>query len=228
MIKFKKIYYFAILFIFVVSLTSCGGKNSIKEYELTYELAFTETLSVQDLLEKCESTNNISLSGINFSVENSNSEVINYTNDSFELVNVGESIITLTAENTVIKVKTVVKPSLKVSAFETMKEGNSQSVSVKFNPATYKEDYTITSSDESVVSVNSGNKLRAEKTGVSTITVTTESGLTYTFDVTVNEVLYEITYQIDDEYKEYLVGDLPEEYSMSMLPVQLPVISRPG
>lgn len=222
---FNKIAVIAFVLFFALCLTSC---NKEKQYEMNYEVSFNDGLTLNELVEKCELTNNVSLDGIEFNVESSNQEVIALVNGGFELKNIGQCIVTLKGDKTTVLATVTVLPSLKVSAFETMKEGNSQSVSVKFNPSTHSEEFTITSSDESVISVYSTNKLKAEKPGSATITVETESGLKHEIMIEVTEAIYKISYEYANEYEEFIVGDMPKEYSMSQAPIELPIIDRPG
>ena len=223
----KKIFLCAFLVFVAISLYSCGKKTN--EYKMEYEVIFTDSeVTIDKIISEYESKNNVDLSNIEFSVTNSNNNVLEIANNQLSCKEIGSSEITLKSKDTIIKVNVSVKPEMVVYISSTMKEGNSQNVSVKFKPSTYTESFTITSSNQDVISVYNDTKLKGESLGTSLITITTESGLKHEVEITVEEVLYNINFDIDDELEEFLVGDLPEKYAISMLPMELPTIERPG
>ena len=192
----KKIILGIFAFLFLCSLASCkrgNGGEEVKEYSFNYQLTYSEeNLSLETLIANIESQYNQSLEQDEFIASISNGDVLTYTNNNFLTTNVGETQVVLSGAKQKVTINIKIAPSVKVLASETMKQGNSQSVSVKFQPAEAKEDFEIVSSNPDVVSVYSGNKLRAEQSGTSTITVTTASGFEYSFTITVSEVVYDI------------------------------------
>ena len=228
----KKIILGIFAFLFLCSLASCkrgNGGEEVKEYSFNYQLTYSEeNLSLETLIANIESQYNQSLEQDEFSASISNGDVLTYTNNNFLTTNVGETQVVLSGAKQKVTINIKIAPSVKVLASETMKQGNSQSVSVKFQPAEAKEDFEIVSSNPDVVSVYSGNKLRAEQSGTSTITVTTASGFEYSFTITVSEVVYDIVYEIPTEYEEFITGELPTTYQISDLPLELPGFDCPG
>ncbi len=239
---------FIALFALIV-LTSCNKNNSsngnnpgennpnnnpeetvVNEYSVDLDILYTseEPITVDSFIKECEEKYSISLEGQMFNVSCEDSLVLTKTDNNFAINDIGSTTITLENESNKIAVNVNVKPEIKVLAFNSMKQGNSQSVSVKFKPETAKEEYEITSSNPEIISVNSTNKLKAESHGTATITVKTASGFEYSLDITVEEVVYKITYEVSDEYLEYVDGDFPTEYKNSDLPIVLPTFDCPG
>lgn len=232
--KIQKIFYLVFVFVALFTIVACRNKNkkTVKEYSYNYDISFSdEGYSLEQLIAQIESANNVSFNGASFDVSNSNAEVVEYANGSFVTKNTGASQVVLTNEGNKITVNINIKPSMIVLASYEMKQGNSQSVSVKFKPESAKESYEITSSNPDVVSAGNKNIIRALSAGTAEITVTSASGLTEKFEVTVDEVIYKITYEVSDDNLEYMVpsfDELPKEYKASDLPIKLPVIERPG
>lgn len=222
----RKHCYFIFIIVILFTLVSC---SKTKEYNYECTVSYSkENVVIEDIIKEVEKKYNISLADTEFSITNSNQDVLNIEGNNASIKGLGYSNLILTSKKIVVNVNVQIKPELKVLAMNTMKQGNSQSVSVKFTPSEYKEEFEITSSNPDVVSVYSKNKLKAESAGTATIKVVTENGLEYTFDVTVDEMTYTIKYEIADEYLEYVVGDLPTDYQISKLPIKLPTINRPG
>lgn len=227
----KKIFYGIIAFVLVFSLVACkrGGENEKQQHTFDYTIIYNEEgLSLAALVKGIEEQFNVNLENEAFSVTLSGTDVVENIDGNFKFNNVGSAQINLTNEEVDITINATVVPKLRVLASTSMKQGNSQSVSVKFLPAEASEEYEIVSSNPEIVSVYSTNKLRAENPGTSTITVTTTSGLKEEFVVSVDEVIYEITYEINDENLEFLEGELPTEYKISDLPLEIPGFNRPG
>ena len=141
--------------------------------------------------------------------------------------------ITITSDTTIIVIMEKTEHNVEVS----MMNGT-----YTINPSSPVEYGTVVSltvmpaEGYEVVSVKVGAETLTINNGVytytvvedTTITVTTASGLKYEIEVSVSEAVYKVSYQYDKEYEEYIKGDMPKEYSMSMAPIELPVIDRPG
>lgn len=227
----KKIFYGIIAFVLMFSLASCkrGGQNEAKQHTFDYTITYSEEgLSLEALVNELEEQFNVNFENEVFSVTLSDTNIVENVDGNFKFNSVGYTSISLKSENFEVTVNATIVPVLRVLASTSMKQGNSQSVSVKFLPADVNEEYEIASSNPEVISVYSTNKLRADNPGTSTITVTTRSGLKHEFEVVVDEVVYEITYEINDENLEFLEGELPTEYKISDLPLEIPGFNRPG
>ncbi len=90
----------------------------------------------------------------------------------------------------------------------TMEQGDTRDIYVTFSPeGTWQEDYEVTSTDESVVSVE-GKTLKAVGEGTVTVTVVTDLGLTDSIEVT---VIGAAVLELDTEYT--LESDAEEYYA---------------
>ena len=232
--KIQKIFYLVFVFVALFTIVACRNKNkgSVKEYTYNYDISYSEEgYNLEQLIAQIESANNVSFNGASFNIVNNNSEVVECIDGNLTTKNTGVSQLVLTNEGNKITVNVNVKPTMNVLASYEMKQGNSQSISVKFKPESAKESYEITSSNPDVVAVGNKNIIRAVSTGVAEITVTSASGLVEKFEITVDEIIYKITYEVNDENLEFMVPsfeELPKEYKSSELPLKLPVIERPG
>ena len=138
------------------ALTSCNNGNSseginpggndpeeivVKKYTTNLDILYTteEPITIEGLIKDCEEKNNISFDGQTFNVTCEDSSILTKTDNSFVINDIGSTTITLGNEKSEITVNVNVKPEIKVLAFNTMKQGNSQSVSVKFKPESAKE-----------------------------------------------------------------------------------------
>lgn len=214
---------FAIFAVF--SLTNCGKNIGIVEMNYHFEEEMSKEQFLQDFEEKS------GLGGIadkKVDLSSSNNEIIEIADDKIKMKNVGNVIITIKRGFNKYSVKFTVLPKMVVSASDNLKEGGAKSISIKFLPDGVSEDYTMTSSNEKVVTVYSKNKIKGVGPGTSKITIISESGSKFEFDVTVIEAVFSITYDISKENLEYIQGELPVEYTSSMLPLELPNFERDG
>ncbi len=97
----------------------------------------------------------------------------------YKLMNVGGGIVAIERDSEgafyVEKIGTSYADSIKLSGPEAMNVGDSGKISVSFGEG-MKQDYTYTSSDKRIVSVNKKGTLAAFNAGEATITVTTDDG----------------------------------------------------
>ena len=140
-----------------------------------------------------------------YEVVSSDSAVIEVVDKhNFKAVGEGVATLSVTYNGNVIGELKVVVLSMVVDGNVTMNRGGMQILNVEFTPNTESEPYTVVSSNEDVITVVEDTKISAVAPGVATVTVTTESGLTDSITITVNEIYYDVTFDLSDEDKALL------------------------
>ena len=119
--------------------------------------------------------------------------------------------------------------SMKLLGSEVMKRDGVQFLTVSFSPKGYNENFTFEVEDPTILKVNEKGRIDALKVGKSKVTVHTESGFTDSIEITVEDVFYSITFDINDEDKALMPADYLEKYSkfsIDDLPISLPLLTR--
>ena len=140
--KIQKIFYLVFVFVALFTIVACRNKNkeNVKEYTYNYDISYSEEgYNLEQLIAQIESANNVSFNGASFNIVNNNSEVVECIDGNLTTKNTGVSQLVLTNEGNKITVNVNVKPTMNVLASYEMKQGNSQSISVKFKPESAKE-----------------------------------------------------------------------------------------
>lgn len=165
-----------------------------------------------------------------YEVVSSDSAVIEVVDKhNFKALGEGVATLTVTYNGNVIGELKVVVLSMVVDGNVTMNRGGMQILNVEFTPNTEGEPYTVVSSNEDVITVVEDTKISAVAPGVATVTVTTESGLTDSITITVNEVYYDVTFDLSDEDKALLPEGFIEsltKFAIVDLPISLPEIEK--
>ena len=204
-----------------------GCKKEIPLVEIEY--TFQDSISIEQIIEEYSSISGLKkMDKDEVEITTNSLEIVEILNDKIHLKNIGSAILEISSKKFTGNIKLIIKPEMIVKASDTMKVGGAQSVSVKFLPNTYSEEYTITSSNESIASIYSTNKIKGLKSGTTTIKVVSVSGIEFEYELTVVEPIYKISYIIEEEDMQYLKGELVSEYSVSDLPLTLPTIEKNG
>lgn len=119
--------------------------------------------------------------------------------------------------------------SMTLKAQTTMKRGGKQQLNVVFSVGNFTENCIFDVENENILVVSETGKVEALLPGTTTIRVTTESGFTDSIEITVEDVIYSITFDISEEDKALMPKDYLEKYSgfsVDDLPITLPNLEK--
>jgi len=162
----------------------------------------------------------------NFTVS-SDSDIIEIDGKTIKAKESGVALIKITFPNATYEYEIFVL-GMDISGNTLMQRGSIQRLSIVFTPSMAKENYTITSSDDTIVSIN-GNMIKALKPGVVTIVVLSESGLREEIVIEVEDVFYKINFNLTDDELNLLPTNYEEiykDFSIDDLPIKLPLLEK--
>ncbi len=197
----------------------------VRGFTFTYDkvLKMGETTNIQIV-----STNDETIT--NFTLKSSNEEVFKILDDSqIQAISPGTTTIEIEIPGFRTQQIEITCASLSLSASDSMVRGGLQSISVNFNPKTFKEDYEVEVIDKDVLEVVSGNRVKALAPGTTKVVVTTASGLTAEFEINVLEKYYTIEFALSDEDLQLLPEAFVEhhkQYAITDLPISLPTLEK--
>lgn len=119
--------------------------------------------------------------------------------------------------------------SLSLDGVGEMTKNGLQILTLNVTPEEATVSGTYTSSDENVLVVVDGAKIRAVGVGEATITFESETGIQATFTIKVNEQYYNITYDMSDADKALMPDGFIEansKFCASQLPLTLPILEK--
>lgn len=120
--------------------------------------------------------------------------------------------------------------SVSLTGVSEMTKNGLQIITLNVIPAETVVKGEYTSSNENILLVVDGAKIRAVGVGEATITFESESGIKATFNITVKEQYYTITYDMSDADKALMPAGFIEansKFSVSQLPLELPTLTKP-
>lgn len=167
----------------------------------------------------------------NVTFESSNPNVFSVEGNKIKGAAKGTATLTATSESGhVASVEITVTNNiteLSLDAIRKMNTGTAQSLYVVSNVRKEDLDVTVTSSDESVIQVISGLNIKAVGAGTATVTVTSNTGISKSVEITVVKVVknYTIEYNLKDEELDTLPEDAPTTFNEDSLPLELPKLS---
>lgn len=196
--------------------------NSVKKFNYEYN----EVMKIGDSVD-FKVLENLS-SFTSFDLTSSDTTVVEVNNNKLVAKKEGIVTITINLHGFYVDEVTVTVAKMNVNVLTTMKRGGAQIITPKFNPSSFSEPFTVSSNNSDVISV-SNNKISALKPGTAKITIITSSGFSETFEITVQDVYYKITYEISTADKALMPTGYMEthsQFSVDDLPIKLPILRR--
>lgn len=194
----------------------------VKKFNYEYQ----NIMKVSDTVTFKVTNNNTEFN--DFDLTSSDKSIIDVNGKTLTALKEGKVTLSINLHNNYVDEIEIIVASMSVSVSNMMKRGGIQLITPKFNPTSYTETYEVVSDNTQVISV-SDNKITALKPGTAKITVTTKSGFKETITITVEDVYYNITYNISDEDKALMPKGFMEQYSsfsIDDLPIELPILVR--